>query len=121
MTESEFLRTKRKGARAVDDMPIVPIVEHYGGEVREGRNVSVRCFLHADKRRSAVLDTIKQVYYCHTCAQGGNAISLVMMKEGVDKKDAFNIATGIIERAGFGVLRGAKRGGSRLSRRTWDI
>ncbi len=116
-----YRRVRPVGSRSVDDLLIAPIVAHYGGEVREGKNVSVRCFLHPDKRRSAVIDTVKQVYYCHTCAQGGNAINIVMIKEGVDKKDAYKIAVGIAGQGGEGVSRGAKRRGHSLPRRTWDI
>lgn len=116
-----YRRAKPVGLRSVEDLLIAPVVAHYGGEVREGKNVSVRCFLHPDKRRSAVIDTVKQVYYCHTCAQGGNAINLVMIKEGVDKKVAYKIAVGITGQSGQGVSRSAKRRGHSLSRRTWDI
>lgn len=118
-----FRRARGKGKSDAGSLQIIPIVDHYGGEVREGRNVSVRCFLHPDKRRSAVIDTINQVFYCHTCAQGGNAINIVMIKEGVDKRDAYKIATGIIERAGLTLPRGAagKSRGNSVSRRTWTI
>lgn len=116
-----YRRVRPIGSRSVENLPIAFVVAHYGGEVREGKNVSVRCFLHPDKRRSAVIDTVKQVYYCHTCAQGGNAINLVMIKEGVDKKDAYKIAVGITSQGGSGVSRGAQRRGNKLPRRTWDI
>jgi DNA primase len=89
--------------------------------VREGRNVSVRCLLHPDKRRSAVIDTIENLYFCHTCSQGGNAVNIVMIKEGVEFKDAHRIAVDIAEKSGVGVHGKSQRAGVKLPRRTWDI
>ena len=62
-----------KGAIDANSIPIGAIVSHYGGEVREGKSVSVRCCLNSDSRRSAVINTYDNLYFCHTCGKGGNA------------------------------------------------
>lgn len=121
MSDEGFRKARRQSKSKSAVIPILPIITYYGGEVREGRNVSVRCCLHTDTRKSAVIDTVNNLYYCHTCAQGGNAVSLVMIKEGVDARDAIRIANEITEKAGSGVLRSSGRSNTRVSRRTWDI
>ena len=74
---------KRKGSVDASTIPIGEIVNFYGGEVREGRNVSVRCCIHNDTRRSAVIDTYGNLYFCHTCGKGGSALDVIMEKEGI--------------------------------------
>ncbi len=69
--------SRYKGAVDANAIPIGVIVSHYGGEVREGKSASVRCCLHSDSRRSAVINTYDNLYFCHTCGKGGNAANLV--------------------------------------------
>ena len=77
---SRVVRKQRfKGAVDANTIPIAAIVANYGGEVREGRSSSVRCCLHNDSRRSAVINTLDNLYYCHTCGKGGNAVNLVWL------------------------------------------
>ena len=121
MNDFRIRRSNRKGFSSRESIPIEPVVAYYGGETKEGKNVSVRCFLHEDTRKSAVIDTVKQVYFCHTCAQGGDAIALIKIKEGVDFKDAKLIAVRIIEKSGVGILRGSGSKNNRVPRRTWDL
>ena len=119
---SRVVRGKR--GKASDDanaIPIAEIIRHFGGEVKEGFNVSVRCCMHEDSRRSAVIDTYNNLYYCHTCGKGGNAVNVIMELENVGFKDALERASEIITRSG-GTLRPVnKRRGSRLPKRTWNI
>ena len=61
----------RKGKSEANSIPIGLIIAYYGGEVREGKSVSVRCVMHDDSRRSAVLNTYDNLMYCHTCGKGG--------------------------------------------------
>ena len=115
---------RKKGSKATDDansIPIADVVRHFGGEVREGLNISVRCCMHDDSRKSAVIDTYNNLYYCHTCGKGGNAVNVIMELENVGFKDALERANEICAGSGGAIRSGNKRRGSRVPRRTWDI
>lgn len=114
-------KTGRKGSSDASTIPIDLIVQHYSGEVKHGFNLSVRCCMHDDSRRSAVIDTYNNLYYCHTCGKGGSAVDVVMAKEEMSFKDAFNYAIEIAERGGGTIQSGNKRRRSRVSRRTWNL
>lgn len=110
-----------KGAVDANAVPIAPVVAHYGGEVREGRGASVRCVIHNDTRRSAVMNTYDNLYFCHTCGKGGNAVNIVSLLENLEFKDALTRAIEIITTSGQSLQQVSKRSGRRLPRRTWDI
>jgi DNA primase len=112
---------KRKGSVDASTIPIGEIVNFYGGEVREGRNVSVRCCIHNDTRRSAVIDTYGNLYFCHTCGKGGSALDVIMEKEGIGFKDAVERADEILAGGGNAVRSESKRRGRAIPRRTWNI
>lgn len=112
---------KRKGSVDASTIPIGEIVKFYGGEVREGRNVSVRCCIHNDTRRSAVIDTYGNLYFCHTCGKGGSALDVIMEKEGIGFKDAVERADEIIAGGGAALRTESKRRSRAIPRRTWDI
>jgi len=111
----------RKGQTNADSISIIAIVNHYGGEVREGRSASVKCCMHNDSRRSAVMNTYENLYFCHTCGKGGTGVQIVMEKEGLDFKDALQRANEIATSGGYSVRRGTRRGKSSVPRRTWNI
>ena len=115
---------RKKGFSSSSDaksIPIGPIVLAFGGEVREGKNVSVKCVLHNDSRRSAVIDTIDNLYYCHTCGKGGNAVNLVCILENMEFKDGFKRAVEIAAGSGATIRSNNKSGNSSRIRRTWDL
>ena len=114
-------KTKRKGSVDTSTIPIGDIIRFYGGEVKEGRNVSVRCCIHNDTRRSAVMDTYGNLYFCHTCGKGGSAVDIIMEKEGIGFKDAVERADEILAGVGATLRSEPKRRGRSLPRRTWDI
>ena len=114
-------KTKRKGSVDTSTIPIGDIIRFYGGEVKEGRNVSVRCCIHNDTRRSAVMDTYGNLYFCHTCGKGGSAVDIIMEKEGIGFKDAVERADEILAGVGATLRSEPKRRGRSLSKRTWDI
>ena len=119
---SRVNRNKRfKGSTDANSIPIGPIVQAFGGEVREGKNVSVKCVLHNDSRRSAVIDTVGNVYYCHTCGKGGNAVNLVCILENVEFKDGLKRAVEIAAGSGATIRSSNKPGNSSRIRRTWDL
>ena len=125
MSASDWTRSRkpslRNGRTDANTIPIGVIVAHYGGEVREGRACSVRCVLHSDSRRSAVINTKDNLYFCHTCGKGGNAVNIISLIENMEFKDALARAIEILARSGSTVQQGSKRGGNKLSRRSWDF
>ena len=105
---------------AADPELLKAVVEYYGGEVREGYSKPVRCCFHDDSRRSAVMSTDGEkagLYFCHTCGIGGDAYSLLMWKEGVDFRVAFNRAADIAKRSGIDLSQKDKRGDGLLPKR----
>jgi DNA primase len=104
-----------------NDIPIDIVISFYGGEVRKGKDVSVRCVLHNDTRRSAVINTYNNLYFCHTCGKGGNAVNIISIKENMEFKDALTRADEILARSGDPVQQRSKRRGGRVSRRSWDL
>ena len=110
-----------KGSSDANAISIKDIVTFYGGEVREGKAASIRCFMHDDSRRSAVLNTYDNLVLCHTCGKGGNAVSVVMIMEKLEFKDALKRAIEI-STGGSQSLRGSdRRGHAKVSKRTWNI
>ena len=106
---------------AADPELLKAVVEHYGGEVREGYSKPVRCCFHNDTRRSAVMSTDGEkagLYFCHTCGIGGDAYSLLMWKEGVDFRVAFDRAADIAKRVGYDISQKDKRGDGLLPKRS---
>ena len=125
MPASDWSRSRKSGKgfgrTDANSIPIGIIVAHYGGEVREGRACSVRCVLHSDSRRSAVINTQENLYFCHTCGKGGNAVNIISIKENMEFKDALARAVEILTRSGSPIQQGSKRRSSRVSRRSWDL
>ena len=110
-----------KGAVDANTIPIGPIVQHFGGEVREGKSASVRCCLHSDSRRSAVMNTYDNLYFCHTCGKGGNAANLVCILENLEFNDGLKRAVEIAAGSGAAIRPSNKSRGSSRARRTWDL
>ena len=119
---TRVVRKKRgKDSSDANSVSIAEVVRHFGGEVKEGRNVSVRCCMHDDSRKSAVIDTYNNLYFCHTCGKGGNAVNVIMELENMGFKDAVERAEEIATRGGHTLQPGSRRKGRGVSRRTWDI
>jgi DNA primase len=114
-------KKRHKGTTDANTIPIGIVVKFYGGEVREGRACSVRCVLHDDSRRSAVINTKDNLYFCHTCGKGGNAVNIISIKENMEFKDALTRAVEILARSGSPIQQRSKRGSGSISRRSWDI
>jgi len=112
---------KFKGPVDANTIPIGAIVLHYGGEVREGRSASVRCCIHPDKRRSAVINTYDNLFFCHTCGKGGNAVNVVSIIENLEFKDALKRAIEITAGSGHTLQQKSGRKGAGVPRRTWDL
>ncbi len=104
MPAQDWSRSRKSGngngRTDANTIPIGVIVSHYGGEVREGRACSVRCVLHNDSRRSAVINTKDNLYFCHTCGKGGNAVNIISLIENMEFKDALARSIEILARSG---------------------
>jgi DNA primase len=114
----------RSGKRKKDEansISIKDIVLNYGGEVREGKAASVKCLMHSDSRRSAVINTYDNLYFCHTCGKGGNAVNLVMVMENLEFKDALKRAVEITAGGGQQVRGFSGRIHTKVSKRSWNI
>ena len=110
-----------KGPVDANTIPIGPIVSYFGGEVREGKSASVRCCLHSDSRRSAVINTYDNLYFCHTCGKGGNAANLVCILENLEFNDGLKRAVEIATGSGATIRSGNKSRGVSRAKRTWDL
>ena len=119
---SRVVRKQRfKGGTDTNTIPIGPIVANYGGEVREGKASSVRCCLHNDSRKSAVINTVDNLYYCHTCGKGGNAVNVVMIIENLEFKDGLKRAVEIATGIGATIRSSNKSRSTGRTKRTWDL
>lgn len=123
MMETDWTRSNRKSKGRIEatSIPIGTIVANYGGEVREGKAASVKCCLHSDSRRSAVINTYDNLYYCHTCGKGGNSVSIVCILENLEFKDGLKRAIEIAAGSGATLRSGDKSRGTKRARRSWDF
>ncbi len=74
---------RERFAEIVDLARQVPILEvaqrlGLGTPAKKGKELAVRCPLHEDNNPSLRLNPTKQLWYCHPCAEGGDAIKLYM-------------------------------------------
>lgn len=118
----EYTRKRRlKGKNEANSISIAEVVRNYGGEVREGKAASVRCVMHEDRMKSAVINTYDNLYYCHRCGKGGNAVNLVMVMENLEFKDALKRAVEITAGGGQQVRGFSGRIHTKVSKRSWNI
>lgn len=74
-----------------DESLIVRVLQYYGltDHVSDSdTNQKIRCVVHSDSVASASVNPVKGLYYCFGCGFGGDALSLVMDKEGLDYASA---------------------------------
>lgn len=75
----------------LDRPDILLTVESYGVALRRsGREYTGRCPFHDDKTPSFSVNADKQVYFCHSCAEGGDVVRFVERIEGIGFKEALN-------------------------------
>jgi len=59
-----------------------------GTPVRRGGEFAVRCPLHDDGVPSLRLNPEKQLWYCHPCGVGGDALQLLMRVRRIEFAEA---------------------------------
>jgi len=125
MSAQDWSRVRKagrfKGSVDANAIPIAPIIRYFGGEVREGKDASVRCLMHNDSRRSASINTYDNLYFCFTCGKGGNAANIVCIIENLEFNDGLKRAVEIATGSGAEIRTGNNSRGTRRARRTWDI
>lgn len=70
-----------------DESILVRVLQYYGGTDHvsdSDNNQKIRCVVHSDSVASASVNPVKSVYHCFGCGFGGDALSIIMEKEGVD-------------------------------------
>ena len=91
------LRRRRAGHGRFDEMvdraravPLVAVVQRLGlgTPAQRGRELAVCCPLHDDSHPSLQLNPAKQVWYCHPCGIGGDAIKLYMRARRIEFAEA---------------------------------
>lgn len=95
-----------------ENPPIAPILEHYGGRVPTRRGwVKMHCPFHDDSHASASVSLDENVFCCFACQIKGNGYKLLMLREGVEFREALKIAQGIFDTRGEVLSLGNNRGG----------
>ncbi len=112
---------------------LIPVLVHYGFEepTENLGSRAIKCGFHGDSTPSATVNTAEGWFNCHTYAEcpSGNAVQIIMKKEQVDYREAYEIAESIGRASGAevsstrqsrrsGGSRGRSSGGARL-RRSW--
>ncbi|MCL6106136.1 MAG: DNA primase [Actinobacteria bacterium] len=72
----------------VDACDMLDIVSPYTTLKKAGANYMGRCPFHAEKTPSFSVDPVQKVYYCFGCGEGGNVLTFIRKKEGLDFADA---------------------------------
>lgn len=70
---------------------LVHLVSKYVSLTRKGNSYWACCPFHHEKTPSFLISPDKQLYYCHGCHEGGNAITFVKKIENVDSGEAIRI------------------------------
>ncbi|MCH5163670.1 MAG: DNA primase [Clostridiales bacterium] len=70
---------------------LVQLVSKYVSLTKKGNNYWACCPFHHEKTPSFMISADKQLYYCHGCHEGGNAITFVKKIESVESGDAIKI------------------------------
>ena len=130
------LRSRRgSGDEELDQHPewLIPVLVHYGFEepTENLGSRAIKCGFHGDSTPSATVNTAEGWYNCQAYSDcpAGNAIQIIMKKEGLSYHEAFERAESIGRASGAevsstrtsrrsGGSRGARSSGARL-RRSW--
>jgi DNA primase len=97
---------------------ITVVLEHYGARVPTRRGwFSMKCPFHDDRHNSASATRDENAFCCFACQVKGDAYAIIMAKEGVEFREAVNIAKRIFDESGKVLPQRTTRSGG-LPRRT---
>lgn len=101
-----------------DKPDIAVILEYYGARVPERRGwFGMKCPFHDDSHASASATRDDNAFCCFACQMKGDGYAIIMQKEGVEFREAINIAERIFNQSGKVLPQRSTRGRG-LSRRT---
>lgn len=72
----------------LDSSDMLEVVAPYVTLKKSGSNYMGRCPFHEEKTGSFSVDPAQKLYYCFGCGEGGNVLTFVEKKEGLDFADA---------------------------------
>ncbi len=70
---------------------LVQLASKYVSLTKKGNNYWACCPFHHEKTPSFQISSEKQLYYCHGCHEGGNAITFIKKIESVESMEAIKI------------------------------
>lgn len=74
---------------------LVAVLDYYGFPEPGYGERSARCPVHDDSHASASINRTKGVFNCHACGGSGNAVHIVMSREGYDYRQALEFIRGL--------------------------
>ncbi|MGE3609108.1 MAG: DNA primase [Bacteriovoracaceae bacterium] len=80
----------------IKDTPISTIISHYMSLNKKGANLEGLCPFHADTKPSLKVNDSKGMYKCFVCGHGGDAITFVKEKKGLEYVDALREIAGLL-------------------------
>ncbi len=99
-------------------LDIVDIASGYIRLEKAGRNFKALCPFHEEKTPSFFVFPERQSWRCFGCGAGGDLLSFVMKKEGVDFGEALKM---LAERAGVSLARRKETSEDKLTDRLYQI
>ncbi len=94
-----------------DKPDIAVILEHYGARVPERRGwFGMKCPFHDDSHASASATRDDNAFCCFACQMKGDGYAIIMQKEGVEFREAINIAERIFNQSGKVLPQRSTRG-----------
>lgn len=98
---------------------LTEILDHYDIVVTKHHGeAAYKCPLHNDTHASATANLDDEVWYCHVCGVGGDAIKLISLMEGITFRDAYTLSKNILAGSSGSVRGEPDPGGYRLPRTT---
>ena len=86
----QYLVPKSQVQQVRDAVDIVDLISEYLPLKKAGVNYKGLCPFHKEKTPSFVVSSVKQIYHCFGCGEGGNAFDFVMKIQSVGFKEALS-------------------------------
>src|SRR5688572_2390487 len=74
--------------RVKDSADIVEVISQYTDLRRAGARMTGLCPFHDERTPSFSVDPVAKLYHCFGCQEGGDVISFIQEKEGLDFNEA---------------------------------